>query len=148
MIPEVVAAAAFAAAEGCLLATSKQLPNNNSSQNSNRTIEHCWTVAELCLRCVFFLSLLFFWPRTFLPQLDSAVGCRAQCGSHGTEFGSRLVSVASALRVEAQRSGPTLAELCVALCAAVGCCVCRLLFGCLVVWLSWLHGLHMFATIV
>lgn len=67
---------------------------------------------------------------------------RAHCGSHGIEFGPRLVSVASALGVDvgvgAQRTGPTLAELCVALCAAiVGCSVCRLLFGCLVVVATW-----------
>lgn len=81
----------------------------------------------------FFLS--FFSAKNLSP---SAGQCsRAHRGSHGTEFGSRLVSVASALRVEAQRSGPTLAELCVALCAAVGCCVCRLLFGCWVVVATW-----------
>lgn len=83
-----------------------------------------------------FLSFSSFFSAKNLSP--SAGQCsRAHCDSHGTEFGSRLVSVASALRVEAQRSGPTLAELCVALCAAVGCCVCRLLFGCLVVVPTW-----------
>lgn len=137
MIPEVVAAAA----EGCLLATSKQLPNNNSSQNSNRTIEHCWTVAELCLRCVFFLSLVFlFLAKNLSPSAGqcSWLSCPMRLTRHRVWLSSRICGICAPSR------GPALwAHSSGTLCRIMRCrrllCLSFAvwLFGCLVVVATW-----------
>lgn len=129
VIPEVV----VAAAEGCLLATSKQLPNNNSSsQNSNRTIEHCWTVAEFCLCCVFFLSLLFFGQEPF--SLSWTVqSCPSRLTRHRVWLSSRICGIC------AESRGPALwAHSSGTLCRIMRCR--RLLCLSFAVWLLGCRG--------